>query len=77
MKQANRYRPSKDKEVELAEWMENRIAMLRIKQNDRRKMDRWMRKVLVSDTMKKVVMEWRAKLTTDENPYIFKPQGDV
>ena len=49
MKQANRYRPSKDKEVELAEWMENRIARLRIKQNDRRKMDRWMRKVLVSD----------------------------
>ena len=77
MKQANRYRPSK-KEVDIQEWIKNRIALRitpHVKKPDRRKMDRWMRKLLKTDMMKDIVrgMEWRAKLTTDENPYIFKP----
>ena len=55
MKQLNRYRPSKDKEQELREWMKNRIVLLNRKKNDRRKMDRWMRKLLKTDMMKDIV----------------------
>ena len=35
--------------------MKNRIVLLNRKKNDRRKMDRWMRKLLKTDMMKDIV----------------------
>ena len=81
MKQANRYRPSK-KEVDLQEWIKNRIALRvtpHVEKTDKRKMDRWLRNLLKSDMMKDIVRNFdKNRLMLDDYmykrpSYIFNP----